>query len=104
MAIAAEARWDMGRGLVSLLLICPKRYGKVLVSQPLPEPGPINGGMYRFAGELIPDCLPLLADSMLDLGLVTSLFFLSFSLSSLVLLSSDLPSNARPTFFSPKAA
>lgn len=78
MAIAPETRWDMGRGLVSLLFICPKRYGKVLVSQPLPEPGPINGGMYRFAGELILHCLVLLADPTLDPGLVMSLSFSPF--------------------------
>lgn len=78
VAIAPEARWDMGRGLVSLLLICPKRYGKVLVSQPLPEPGPRNRGTYRFAGELILRCLPLLADHTLDPGLETSLSFSPF--------------------------
>lgn len=66
----------MGRVLVSLLLICPNRYGKILGSQPLPEPKPIYTGMYKYIWGITLHLLRPSAVLMLDPVLV---MFLSFS-------------------------
>lgn len=69
-----EKQEVMGRGLVSLLLICLKRYGKVLVFQPLIAGA--HKGMYKSVGRLTLCQLPQLAGLIQDWwSLPPSLFF-----------------------------
>lgn len=76
-----EKQEVMGRGLVSLLLICLKRYGKVLVFQPLIAGA--HKGMYKSVGRLTLCQLPQLAGLIQDWwSLPPSLFFLSLSLKA----------------------